>query len=129
MEQELIEMLELLKHGLSELPAIGSDVFEIYVKGTQVEGGVHIIMYLIGTTVLVSALKYLKNKSYILKLSDSEVNNSSDELDLLRLALTLGLVVFSIFAFIGIYESMVKLLAPEYTIIKEVMGALTGKIL
>ncbi|TLQ49292.1 hypothetical protein FEZ33_01275 [Ruoffia tabacinasalis] len=125
MEQELTNMLELLRQGLSELPAIGSDVFNTYARGIQVEGGVTIAIYLIIILSLVFIIRYLKYKSDELDTGSWATNRWSENLRVFTLVLSTILIVISILASFGVYRGVMKLLSPEYMLIKEVIGILT----
>ena len=125
MEQELTNMLELLRQGLSELPAIGSDVFNTYVRGIQVEGGVTIAIYLIIIPSLVFIIRYLKYKSDEFDTGSWTRNRWSENLRVFTLVLSTILIVISILASFDVYRGVMKLLSPEYMLIKEVIGILT----
>lgn len=124
MEQELTNMLELLREGLSELPAISSDVFNIYVRGIQIEGGVTILIYLIIILTLIFTIRYLKHKSDDLDTGSWSRNKWSEHLRVFTLVLSIILIIISITASFDIYRGVMKLLSPEYMLIKEVVGIL-----
>lgn len=125
MEQELTNLLELLRQGLSELPSIGSDVFNIYIRGIRVEGGVTIAINLIIILTLVFTIRYLKYKSDELDTGSWSRNRWSENLRVFTLVLSTILIVISILASFDVYRGVMKLLSPEYMLIKEVIGILT----
>lgn len=128
MEQELINMLELLREGLSELPAIGSDVFDIYVRGIQIEGGVKVVTYIIIISILTYLIRYFNKKKDSLNLGDWpnwKDRKTSDDLETIMIILLIALLIVSIMACFGIYNGLMKLFVPDYMLIKEVIYVLS----
>lgn len=125
MEQELTNMLELLRQGLSELPAIGSDVFNIYVRGTQIEGGMRVATYVTVILILICLIRRFKKKLDNLNSNDFIDYNKRDDLEGVVVALSISLIVISVAACFGVYNGLMKLFAPEYMLIRQVINMLT----
>lgn len=127
MEQELTNLLELLREGLSELPAIGSDVFNIYIRGIQIEGGVKIAAYVIIISILTYLVRYFSKKKDNLDLDDWpnwKERKTSEYLETIITILLIALLIVGIMACFGIYYGLMKLFAPDYMLIKEVINIL-----
>lgn len=126
MEQELTNMLELLRQGLSELPAIGSDVFNIYIRGIRIEGVVKVATYLIVISILIYLIRYFKKKQGNLGTDEWKDRNTYKDLETIIMTLMIITLVIFIIACFGIYNGLMKLLAPDYMLIKEVIAMLAN---
>lgn len=124
MEQELTNMLELLRQGLSELPNIGSDVYNIYARGIQVEGGVQVAIYVTIILIVTCLIRRFKKKLDNLNSSDFIDYNKRETLEEVVLALSISLIVISVAACFGVYDGLMKLFAPEYILIRQIIKML-----
>lgn len=124
MEQELTNMLGLLRQGLSELPAIGSDMFNIYVRGIQIEGVAQISIYVIIILIVIYLIRYFKKEQDILSLDGVPNYSRHEDLEIIILVLSILLLIVSVMACFGIYSGLMKLFAPDYILIKEVINIL-----
>lgn len=124
MEQELTNMLELLRQGLSELPNIGSDVYNIYARGIQVEGGLQVAIYVTIILILICLIRRFKKKLDNLNSNDFIDYNKRDDLEGVVVALSISLIVISVAACFGVHNGLMKLFAPEYTLIRQIINML-----
>lgn len=124
MEQELTNMLELLRQGLSELPNIGSDVYNIYARGIQVEGGLQIAIYVTVMLILTCLIRRFKKKLDNLNSSDFVDDDKRETLENVVIALSISLIVISAAACFGVYNGLMKLFAPEYILIRQIINML-----
>ena len=124
MEQELTNMLELLRQGLSELPNIGSDVYNIYARGVQVEGGMQVAIYVTIILIVTCLIRRFKKKLDNLNPNDFIAYDKREALEEVVLALSISLIVISVAACFGVYNGLMKLFAPEYILIRQIIKML-----
>ena len=115
MEQQLIEMLEILKQGLAEIPAIGSDLYDVYISGIRFEGGVTLAVFGTIIIVLVSILLYLNHLA-------NRVSRNDDIPITAMVFVIMALFAVIVVALFSIHGALMKVFAPDYMLIERVVS-------
>lgn len=115
MEKEITEIMSILKDGLKELPAFGSQAWEMMVKGYSIEYWVYSVIgvFILLSSILVIKLIFNKAKSY-----DGDLFYEYDSPMIAIIACSV-LIVASV---ITVATCLPQALAPDYFIVKSLLG-------
>lgn len=111
MDQQLTDLLEILKNGLKQIPEIGSEGWEMYVRGYQLSHVLTVAGCILGILVCLAIILKWKQKD------DGDVYDAE----------TRGLTIYFLYIVsIGLavygFTNLYGVLLPEFSIIKELMG-------
>lgn len=122
MEQQLTELLELLKNGLKQIPEIGSQGWEMYVRGFVVSNIIWLVWALIIIGVCIALIVYLVKYHKKGKLDDDYWNFDDWEIPQAMIGFIAPTIL--IIATIFLFFKIQNIILPEYSIIKSVIDNL-----
>lgn len=119
MEKQLTELLELLKDGLKQIPEVGSQGWEMYVRGFVLDNVIWLVWALITNGVCIAILVYLFKYHKKGKLEDDYWD--WDDWEYPQIALAFVTPILLILAMIFLFVKIQNILLPEYSIIKSIL--------
>jgi len=122
MEQQLTELLKLLKDGLKQIPEIGSQGWEMYVRGFVVSNIIWLVWALIIISVCITLIVYLFN--YHKKGKSGYSHWDFDDWGFPQIMIGLVTPFVLIAATIFLFFKIQNIILPEYSIIKSIISNL-----
>ena len=118
MEQEINNIIDLINNALESLPEIGSQAWELMVSGTRIQSIISVTISLIVITVCSLLIITIIKRWSLLKNHGVIINSDSEEGKILCI-IVLSLIIFV--AFFILVGSILPIVAPEYSIIKQLL--------
>lgn len=124
MQEQVSSILETINDGLRELPNVGSEMWDLYVRGVRVDGLVSLISHLV--FMIIAIIFFTKLLQWYKKCMNDDQVDSEQKFEF-KVFTCLGCVVFIMtlgFSLNSMIDPLRQIIAPEYYIIQQIIESL-----